>query len=42
LCADFTLKAVEVWKECDVDDDTDANVAAAALEAAGTKVQYVN
>jgi hypothetical protein len=36
-----TLRAAEVWKECDVDDDADANVAAAALEAAETKVQYV-
>jgi hypothetical protein len=39
LRADSTLRVAEVWKECDVDDD--ANVAAAALEAAETKVRYV-
>jgi hypothetical protein len=41
LRADSTLKAAEVWKECDVDDNADANVGAAILEAAETKVQYV-
>jgi hypothetical protein len=35
-----TLRTAEVRK-CDVDDDADANVAAAALEDAGEKVLYV-
>jgi hypothetical protein len=26
------LRVAEVWKECDVDDNADANLAAAALE----------
>jgi hypothetical protein len=37
LWADSTLRAAEMWKECNVDDDADVNVAAAALEAAETE-----
>jgi hypothetical protein len=41
LRAGSTPRAAEVWKEFDVNDDADVNVAAAALEAAEAKVRYV-
>jgi hypothetical protein len=41
LRAGSTPRAAEVWKEFDVNDDADVNVAAAVLEGVETKVQYV-
>jgi hypothetical protein len=38
---DSTLRVEEVWKVCDVDDNVDADVAAAVLEAVERKVGYV-